>query len=64
MNVSGAATQNGTMSTQRLSAEMQAAVLKKQKDVVQEMGDNAVKLIQSARIDPDPSVGRNLNLLA
>jgi hypothetical protein len=64
MNVSAAGGQNGTMSTQRLSAEMQAAVLKKQKDVVEEMGNNAVKLVQSARIDPDPGIGRHFNVMA
>jgi hypothetical protein len=52
----------GATGNARLSAEYSAAVLKKQKDVVEELGAMAVELIQQASVNPQ--VGRNLDISA
>ena len=45
-----------------IQARISVAALKKQKDVVNQMGDMALKLVQSASIDPN--VGSRINLQA
>ncbi len=52
----------GAAGNARLSAEYAAAVMKKQQDVVEELGAMAVELIQQASINPQ--MGRNLDISA
>ena len=53
---------NTALDSNALQAQYQVAVAKKGMDAQRFLGDSAVKLIQSASIDP--SVGRNLNVSA
>lgn len=56
------AVQTGQMSNVELAAKYDVAVAKKAQNVQKEMGNNAMKLIASASVDPQ--VGQNLNVLA
>jgi len=59
-SVNGITGLGSALSNVQLQTQIQTAVLSKQQDVVKELGDLALKLIESASIDP--SVGRGLDV--
>ena len=56
------AVNQGQMSNVELAAKLDVAVAKKAQDVQKQMGDNTMKLIASASVDP--KVGQTLDVLA
>ena len=61
MSSVSAIAQGADMSPSELEAAYQTAVIRKQKEVLEDQGELALKLIQSASV-VDPDIGRNLNV--